>query len=123
MGEVTPQFLAAVSEHTGVPASLLSGDTPAAVWDSARAGAAVDWKTAAPPTPPQPPCRRHRSQHESAPNSLCPATTGYKPGVPVGSHPNPNARDYVQPMTSRKARKARPALSIAARSPMYRLGD
>jgi hypothetical protein len=42
MSEVTPEFIAAVSGHTGVPASLLRGDTIGAVWDSAKA--AVDWK-------------------------------------------------------------------------------
>ena len=50
MGDVTPEFLAAVSEHTGVPEFMLSGDTIAAVWDSAQA--AVDWKQATAPRPP-----------------------------------------------------------------------
>jgi hypothetical protein len=47
---VTPEFLAAVSAHTGVPEFMLSGDTIAAVWDSAQA--AVDWKEATAPQPP-----------------------------------------------------------------------
>lgn len=34
--DVTPELIQAVSEHTGVPAFMLAGDTIAAVWDSAR---------------------------------------------------------------------------------------
>jgi hypothetical protein len=54
MSDVTPEFLAAVSQHTGVPEFLLSGDSIGAVWDSARR--AVDWKAAtAPQATPQSP--------------------------------------------------------------------
>ena len=41
---VTPEFLAAVSEHTGVPAQFLAGDTAADVWASART--ATEWRHA-----------------------------------------------------------------------------
>lgn len=52
MSDVTPEFLAAVSEHTGVLVDFLTGDTIAAVCDSARR--AVEWKQAtAPPLSPQ----------------------------------------------------------------------
>jgi len=51
MSDVTPEFLAAVSDHTGVPVEFLTGDSIRAVWDSAQA--AVDWKQAT--APPQPP--------------------------------------------------------------------
>jgi len=51
MSDVTPEFLTAVSEHTGVPVDFLTGDTIAAVWDSARR--AVEWKQATAPLPPQ----------------------------------------------------------------------
>lgn len=48
---VTPEFLAAVSAHTGVPAEFLTGDTAAGVWEAAQR--AVDWREAtAPPAPP-----------------------------------------------------------------------
>lgn len=36
MADVTPEFLAAVSEHTGVPVKFLTGDTTADVWDCAQ---------------------------------------------------------------------------------------
>ena len=49
---MTPEFLAAVSAHTGVPAEFLRGDTIPAVWDSAQA--AIDWKTST-TTPAAPP--------------------------------------------------------------------
>ncbi len=52
MGTVTPEFVAAVSAHTGVPQMFLTGDTTAEVWDAAQRLA--DWKArtspAAPPT-------------------------------------------------------------------------
>jgi hypothetical protein len=47
---VSPEFIQAVAETTGVPASLLSGSTIREVWDSAQA--AVDWKQATAPTQP-----------------------------------------------------------------------
>jgi len=51
---MTPEFILAVSGFTGVPAFMLSGDSAAAVWDSAQR--AVDWKAAtAPQATPQPP--------------------------------------------------------------------
>jgi hypothetical protein len=53
MSDVTPEFLAAVSEHTGVPVNFLTGDTTAAVWDSAQT--AVDWKASTAPEPQRPP--------------------------------------------------------------------
>jgi hypothetical protein len=48
---VTPEFIAAVSAHTGVPAEFLAGGTAAEVWDAAQR--LVDWKvsTAAPQPP------------------------------------------------------------------------
>ena len=48
MSDITSDFLAGVSEWTGVPVNMLSGDTIDAVWDSARR--AVEWMhaTAAP---------------------------------------------------------------------------
>jgi hypothetical protein len=51
MGDVTPEFIAAVSAHTGVPEWFLTGDTVDAVWDGAQR--LVDWKasTAAPQPP------------------------------------------------------------------------
>jgi hypothetical protein len=49
-GGVTPEFLAAVSEHTGVPKQFLSGNTIPEVWASARQ--AVEWKEATAPPPP-----------------------------------------------------------------------
>jgi hypothetical protein len=52
MSDITPEFIEAVSNFTDVPAFMLSGDTPADVWDSAQR--AVDWKQAQPPAPPQP---------------------------------------------------------------------
>jgi len=36
MGDVTPEFIAAVSQHTGVPRCLLTCDTTDAVWDRAQ---------------------------------------------------------------------------------------
>jgi hypothetical protein len=48
MSDVTPEFLAAVSDHTGVPVEFLTGDSTRAVWDSAQA--AIDWKNATLPT-------------------------------------------------------------------------
>ena len=49
---MTPEFIAAVSTHTGVPAEFLTGGTAAEVWDAAQR--LVDWKasTAPPPSPP-----------------------------------------------------------------------
>jgi hypothetical protein len=48
---VTPEFIAAVSPHTGVPAEFLTGDTAAEVWDGAQR--LVDWKASnAVPQPP-----------------------------------------------------------------------
>jgi hypothetical protein len=46
---VTPEFITAVSAHTGVPAEFLTGDTAADIWDAA--GRLARWKasTAAPP--------------------------------------------------------------------------
>jgi hypothetical protein len=51
MSDITPEFLAGVSEWTGVPVNMLSGDTIPAVWDSAQR--AMDWRlaTAAPAQP------------------------------------------------------------------------
>jgi hypothetical protein len=49
---VSDEFLNAVSQHTGVPTEMLSGDTINAVWDSART--AVEWKQAAAPPAPSP---------------------------------------------------------------------
>jgi hypothetical protein len=51
--DVTPEFLAAVSKFTDVPEFLLSGDSIAAVWDSAQR--AVDWRTSTAPSAPHPP--------------------------------------------------------------------
>jgi hypothetical protein len=53
MSDVTSEFLAAVSVHTGVPMEFLRGDTIPAVWDSAQA--AIDWKTSTAPAAPPPP--------------------------------------------------------------------
>lgn len=52
MSGVTPEFIQAVSRHTGVPLEFLFGETIPEVWESARA--AVDWKvqTTAPPAQP-----------------------------------------------------------------------
>src|SRR5271169_5627859 len=50
-GGVTPEFMAAVSEHTRVPVQFLSGNTIPEVWQSARN--AVEWKEAS-AAPPQP---------------------------------------------------------------------
>lgn len=50
MSHVKPEFVAAVSAHTGVPAELLTGDTAEAVWDSAQR--AVDWKASTAQAPP-----------------------------------------------------------------------
>jgi hypothetical protein len=48
---VTPEFIAAVSAHTGVPAEFLTGGTAAEVWDAAERLAR--WKAeAAAPQPP-----------------------------------------------------------------------
>jgi hypothetical protein len=47
--DITPEFIDAVSKYTDVPAFLLSGDTAAAVWESAQR--AVDWKTSTAPRP------------------------------------------------------------------------
>jgi hypothetical protein len=33
MSDITPEFIQAVSEFTDVPAFMLSGDSPAAVWE------------------------------------------------------------------------------------------
>ena len=51
-GYVTPEFLAAVSAHTGVPVQFLSGSTIDAVWESAKR--AVEWKEATAPAVPPP---------------------------------------------------------------------
>jgi hypothetical protein len=47
---VTPEFLAAVSAETGVPAGMLSGETAAEVW--ASAAAATRWKASTAPAAP-----------------------------------------------------------------------
>lgn len=48
---MTPEFIAAVSAHIGVPAEFLTGDTAAEVWDVAQR--LVDWKAStAAPLPP-----------------------------------------------------------------------
>ncbi|HTX93662.1 MAG TPA: hypothetical protein VME67_01750 [Mycobacterium sp.] len=49
MSDMPAEFIAAVSQHTGVPECFLTGDTAEAVWD--RAQRLVDWKAStAPPT-------------------------------------------------------------------------
>jgi hypothetical protein len=50
MSDVTPEFLNAVSDKTGVPVWMLNGETIPEVWDSART--AVEWKQASAPPPP-----------------------------------------------------------------------
>jgi hypothetical protein len=50
MSDVIPEFLAAVSAYTDVPAEFLCGSTASEVWDSAQR--AVDWKQATAPRPP-----------------------------------------------------------------------
>jgi hypothetical protein len=55
MGDITPEFIAAVSQHTGVPAEFLNGSTAAEVWNAAerltrwKAGSAAPPPTAAVP--------------------------------------------------------------------------
>jgi hypothetical protein len=57
MGDVTPEFLAAVSAHTGVPEWLLTAggvNTTEGIWS--RASDAVEWAArTAPPAAPKPP--------------------------------------------------------------------
>jgi hypothetical protein len=50
---VTPEFVAAVSDWTGVPAPILSGDSAAAIWESAKL--AEQWRSNSAPEPPRPP--------------------------------------------------------------------
>lgn len=52
MSDIPAEFISAVCAHTGVPAEFLTGDTAAALWDSAQR--AWDWRTAtaAPAAPP-----------------------------------------------------------------------
>jgi hypothetical protein len=53
MGDDMHRLIQAVSEKTGVPAELLTGDTVDAVWDSAQR--LVDWKASTAAAAPQPP--------------------------------------------------------------------
>lgn len=46
---VNLELLEAISQHTGVPVSMLSGQTIADVWVSAQA--AVDWANTSAPQP------------------------------------------------------------------------
>jgi len=53
MSDITPEFVRAVSEETGVPEWLLTQggvDTTEGIW--ARARQAVDWKASTAPPPP-----------------------------------------------------------------------
>lgn len=49
-GDLTPEFFAGVSKHTGVPIEFLSALTIDAVWECAKR--AVEWQQAAPAPPP-----------------------------------------------------------------------
>jgi hypothetical protein len=53
MSDEMQQLIHAVSEHTGIPVSMLSGDTAAAVWDSAIR--AEQWRVSTAPAAPRPP--------------------------------------------------------------------
>jgi hypothetical protein len=56
MDDVTPEFVRAVSEETGVPGWLLTqggNNTMEGIWS--RASDAVEWKTKTAPAAPQPP--------------------------------------------------------------------
>ncbi|OBJ81987.1 hypothetical protein [Mycobacterium asiaticum] len=49
MGDVTDEFVAAVSRETGIPAEFLSGESTSAVWDTVHR--LVEWKRATAPQP------------------------------------------------------------------------
>jgi hypothetical protein len=50
MGDITPEFIQAVSAYTDVPAEFLTGATTSEIWD--RAQSLTDWKYATPAVPP-----------------------------------------------------------------------